>query len=296
MSVDRLAEQKARLLPSTYARLFENLWVTGEDSLASIEELRALVTHDGPLEPASNTSYLIGVDLGLKRDRTAVTVAHRAENRVVLDRIAVWQGSRLKPVNIEEVETWILEASKRYNRAHVVGDPWQAVGMFQSLRSKGVKVDEYAMTSSSTGRLAATLFNAIRDGALALPADEELIDELAHVRLRETSPSVFKMENVSGRHDDRAVALGLVTLQLLSRPAKGQGAAFLEVWHREIDGRTPQEKIVAEHPEIAHLPRHVFTHEKRLAKEKCKDLGHHRFMEYGDGSYQCAKCGGFLEE
>ena len=38
----------------------------------------------------------------------------------------------------------------------------------------------------------------IRDRALVLPADDELLDELANVRLREASPGVLRME-----HDDQ---------------------------------------------------------------------------------------------
>src|SRR5204862_4255002 len=71
---------------------------------------RACVVHDGSLEPEDGVNYVIGVDLGLKRDRTAVAVCHSERlcgdedptvgARVVLDRIQVWQGSRLKPVKL----------------------------------------------------------------------------------------------------------------------------------------------------------------------------------------------------
>jgi phage terminase large subunit-like protein len=215
MTADRLAEQRARLLPSTSARLFENLWTASEDRLASPEELRECVTLDGSLEPDPARRYLIGLDVGLKRDRTVAAVAHREDRRVVLDRMAVWQGSRLRPVKLEAVEEWLIEASARYNRARVVLDPWQAVGTLQRLKAKGVRADEHPFTPQSVGRLAASLFNAIRDRALALPADEDLLDELAHVRLRESSPGVFRLDHDAGRHDDRAIALGLVVIELL---------------------------------------------------------------------------------
>jgi len=234
MSGDRLAEQKARLLPSTFARLFMNEWTASEDRLASPEELAECVTLDGPLEPDKAHRYLIAIDLGLKRDRTVAAVAHREARGVVLDRMEAWQGSRLRPVSLESVEEWVIEASRRYNRARVIADPWQSVGMLQRLRSKGVRCEEFAFTAVSVGRLAAALFNAVRDRALALPPDEELLDELAHVRLRESSPGVFRLDHDSGRHDDRAVALALSVTTLL------QGAVAGEARISIPQGRAPR--------------------------------------------------------
>jgi ANTAR domain len=62
-----------------------------------------------------------GLPLGPRSDRTAVAVCHserlRGDEdptvgaRVVLDRMQVWQGSRLKPVKLDEVEAWIAAAS-----------------------------------------------------------------------------------------------------------------------------------------------------------------------------------------
>ena len=131
---ERVAEQRARLLPSQFARLFLNQWTSGEDRLTTADDLRACVTLDGPLEPDAEHRYVLALDVGLKRDRTVALVAHRAGRRVVLDRIAVWQGSRAQPVELATVEAWVEQAAKAY-RAKVVADPWQSVGMLQRLRS-----------------------------------------------------------------------------------------------------------------------------------------------------------------
>jgi phage terminase large subunit-like protein len=188
------------------------------------------VTLDGPLEPEHGRSYVVAVDLGIKRDRTAAAVCHlepveqrwegvdRHEQgqRVVLDRLQVWQGSSLRPVKLDAVEEWVAQAVGSFNRAEVVVDPWQAVGLAQRLRDKGVRVSEFTFSSASVGRLASTLHLLLRNRALALPDDSELIDELANVRLRETSPGVLRMDHDPGRHDDRAIALALAAQALLS--------------------------------------------------------------------------------
>jgi phage terminase large subunit-like protein len=71
MDAARLAEQKRRLPESSYLRLFENQWTASEDRVASLDDIRACVTLDGPQAPVEGVYYWIGVDLGLKRDRTA---------------------------------------------------------------------------------------------------------------------------------------------------------------------------------------------------------------------------------
>ena len=80
-----------------------------------------------------------------------------------------------------------------------------------------MQVVEHTFTAQSVSRLALRLHGAIRDRALALPDDAELLDELANVRLRETSPGVYRLDHDAGRHDDRAVALALAADYLLAR-------------------------------------------------------------------------------
>jgi phage terminase large subunit-like protein len=141
---ERLAEQKRRLPESSYLRLFENVWTEPEDALVLIDDLRAAIQLDGPQEPRPGVKYVIGLDVGLKNDRSVATVCHVEETaghlsdadkrRVVLDRIAVWQGTRKEPVQLTELEAWLAHASKDYNNAAIIFDPWQAAGSMQRLR------------------------------------------------------------------------------------------------------------------------------------------------------------------
>ena len=239
MDEDRLAEQRARLTESAYARLFMNEWTEAEDRLTTVDAVRECVTHDGPLDYESKRTYVVGLDLGLKRDRTVGTVCHREGSRVVLDRIATWQGSRLRPVRLSDVEEWVEQASRAFGRAHVILDPWQTVGLAQRLRARGLRVEEYAFTAQSVGRIAGTLYGLLRDRNLALPNDEELIDELAHVRLKETAPGVFRLDHDTGRHDDRAISLALAATHLLREPERGPWQLGPNVWREPGGLRAP---------------------------------------------------------
>lgn len=226
-----LAEQRRLLPASAYARLHLNHWTTGEDRLVSADDLRACVTLAGPLEYDPRRTYAVALDIGLKNDATVLTVAH-AEPRdsggplVVLDRMVVMKGSKNSPVSLAEVEAATEQASRGYGHARVRVDPWQAAGLAQRLRSRGLNVEEWPFTAQSVGRLGSTLHLLLREHRLALPDDSALLDELLTVRLRESSPGVYRLDHDAGQHDDRAVSLGLAALALTERGDGGHASVW----------------------------------------------------------------------
>jgi hypothetical protein len=233
MSTSLLEEQKRRLLPSMYERLFEGRWTSAEDSLVSEEDLRACVTLDGPQPRRPGHTYVIAVDVGLKRDRTVAVVCHGEPitktvdslgteqltgTRVVLDRIKVWSGNRKQPVRLADVEEYVGTAAVEYG-ATVFFDPWQSIGTKQRLEARGVRCTEFTFSATSVGRIASVLHRLLRDRLLALPDDDVLLDELRNVRLRETAPGVVRLDHDSDGHDDRAVALAMAAHRIVEDPA-----------------------------------------------------------------------------
>lgn len=227
VSAEDLEEQKRLLPESAYLRLHMGLWVSGEDRLASIEALRVCVGERGPesLQAGSAIRYVIGLDIGLKNDRTVLTVCHRDGDCTVLDKIHVLQGSSARPVLLAEVEALVRQTCDAYNRAQVIYDPWQAVGLAQRLKAASYSTVEFNFTSQSVGRLASALHLGLRDGLVSLPDDRDLIEELAAVRLRTNGAGVMRMDHASGGHDDRAQALALCVLHFAQQPVTGSGSA-----------------------------------------------------------------------
>jgi phage terminase large subunit-like protein len=253
LSPERLAGEKRRLPPSSYARLFENVWTSGEDRLSSDEDLAACVDAEAAHDtPKAGMRYIVAIDLGVKHDRTAVVVAH-AERvpgavlpRVVVDRLRVWKPSRLRPVRLSEVQDYIGHIAKRYHRATCVFDPSQGLSMMQALKREGLTVREFTFSASSVGKLATTLVQLVGERALALPPDEDLLDELRNVRLRETSVGIVRLDHDRNRHDDRVIALGIAAVTVVerdnARPARGR-SLLLEGGYRPRSSFNQREKI-----------------------------------------------------
>jgi hypothetical protein len=197
--------------------------------LADEDDLQAcLVLDDWPIEPQEGIHYVLSVDIGVKSDRTAVAICHAEEipgadyPRIVLDRLQVWTPSPERQVTLSVVQDWVETFARRYNLAQTVFDPSQALGTMQNLKkSKGIPVKEFSFGASSVGKLGMTMIQLIRERALALPREEDepdLVNELRNVRVKETSPGVYRLDHARGRHDDRAVALALAAHALLERP------------------------------------------------------------------------------
>jgi len=204
--------------PSEFERLTLNLWTTAEDRLASREDVQACATLPGPLDREPFVSYVVTLDLATVKDNAVVAVMHRSGRGVVVDRLRVWSPTKRQPVPHAEVERHVQAMVAEF-RAPLVFDPAEARGMAQRLRALGVRALPFNFTTASVGRLGLVLFRLLADREIALPPDEDLVDELATVRLRQNAPGSWRLDHDAGRHDDRAVAIALGAQYLLEKPA-----------------------------------------------------------------------------
>ncbi len=136
----------------------------------------------------------------------------------------MWRPKRRDPVDLRVVEAVVLEARRSY-RCGITFDPYQAEGMAQRLRGMGVHCQEFVFSASSVGRLALPLFQSIRERRIALFDDRDdggdLLDELANVTIRQSSPGVWRLDHPRNGHDDQAIAIALAMSGLLKQPSVG---------------------------------------------------------------------------
>ena len=217
MAADRLAEQRQRLPHAVFEQLFENRWTQAAGTFLDPAVIEAAFCLEGPSlqrDQFGQSSYAAGLDLGTVNDRTVLAIGHRDGDRVVLDRMQSWQGSRARPVDFAEVERFIVEAHRRFGFSLRL-DPWQGLDLAQRLRAAGVHAEEFSFTSASKQRLASTLLSTINAGNLHLYEAEGLRDELLALRLVQSSSGSWSFDHRAGGHDDRATALSLMAVALL---------------------------------------------------------------------------------
>lgn len=229
---------RADMSPAEWRRLILCEWAEGDDALTSPADVEAAVRPGSPvLEPRRGVEYVAGLDVGTRRDLTALAVGHAEQEPagrvVVIDRVMYWRpdasasGVPGAPgrVDLAEVEAAVLRVCRAYG-ARLRFDRMQAEQMTANLAREGVRAQEYVFSASGANRLARTVYGALRDRAVSLPDDEEVRAEFVSARLVETGPGTVKLQNPPGTHDDIVAAVGMVLADLAERPTMGRGSVM----------------------------------------------------------------------
>jgi len=198
-------------------------WVETDEALSNEGDVLACVRPGDPvLAPRDGVRYVAALDVGTRRDLSALAVSH-VENRaagrvVVVDRVISWRPKPglLGRVDLGDVEDTVARICLQY-KAKLRFDRSQAEQLVQNLARRGVRVAEFVFSQSGANRLAKALYTSLRDRAIEIPDDPELISELQTARLVETGPGTVKLQNPAGTHDDVAVSVGMTVVDLLDR-------------------------------------------------------------------------------
>ena len=141
LTEERLAEQRRMLPAVAYLRLWGNQWSSGGGDALTEADIRAAFDRDiKPLSSrVSGWLYVAGVDLGVKRDASAVVVlgvpGDGKAGRIRLVRSRRWKPVPGSKVDLMKVERYILDLDARFGLEFVAFDPWQAELLGQRLEA-----------------------------------------------------------------------------------------------------------------------------------------------------------------
>jgi phage terminase large subunit-like protein len=210
-----LEEQKKILHPVEYARLHECRWVDSVDQFFSSSDVDACIDSNltQQLKGNSQFSYFLGLDLGLKSDRTVISILHYDFNAgiVVLDEMQTWSGTRENPIDIKTIEDFIYDAHQRYNFSKIVVDPWQGIELIQNLKRKNLPIEEFPFSSSNVGKIAQNLYYLFHNKKIRIFNYILLVNELKTAQMVSKSYG-YRVDTKTGKHDDHVISLGLASL------------------------------------------------------------------------------------
>lgn len=211
--------------PIEAASRFECEPPTMEDAYFRDEELvrKAFMYADNPVDEdgrfhkwfnnSDGHRRFIHVDLGFKRDRSALCVTHCAGFKEVktsmgveklpvinVDLVHSWEASPGEEINFASVRQMIVDLCRKFDVAKVTFDRWQSIEMIQSLRAQGIAADFHSVKKSDYD----TLMTSIYDTRLRGYWNEILVnEELLKLRLFSNN----KIDHPSGGSKDMADAL-----------------------------------------------------------------------------------------
>lgn len=208
-----IEKMRKRLRPEQFQRFIENKWVQGSGSFVTQEDVKRCL--DRSLRPQSKGqagfSYILACDLGLTKDRSVTSIVHKDKDRVILDSMRVWEGSRDDPVLIGDIEEDIRTSYKRFDLAKITVDPWQLKSTIEKFKRDGYQIEEFTFSGGNIAKLSSNLYYLIHNGLLRFWDDPDLVGELLSVQAREKSYGT-RIDHRSGQFSDRVISLGMACL------------------------------------------------------------------------------------
>jgi phage terminase large subunit-like protein len=267
---------------STWLRLFENRWVSGESMFITAELWDAIVDDTlVPTSPSKAIKVWVGVDVGIKSDTTgivAVTKRPAADGtmRYVLVAHKIWKPKPGSPVDHANIAAYLRWLHTGFAVQKISVDPSQALEMIGYLKREGLRIEEVPQTSGTVDEMGQVLITAIQAKTLVVYPDADLRQQALNTVAIE-KPNGMRMDKAkSNRKIDAIVALALA---LRSIAVKGESFS-IPAWHhttttsetaqafeggravkRNIDGRGTsylgEGRFRASNGEIFHDPRGI---------------------------------------
>ena len=210
---------------STWLRLFENRWVSGESMFITAELWDACVGPTlVPLPPNKATKVYVGVDVGIKSDTTgicAVTKRPAADGtmRYVLVAHKIWKPKPGTPVDHANIAAYLRWLHAGFSVQKIAVDPSQALEMIAYLKREGLRIEEVPQTSGTVDEMGQVLITAIQAKTLVVYPDADLRQQALNTVAVE-KPNGMRIDKAkSNRKIDAIVALALA---LRSIAVKGE--------------------------------------------------------------------------
>jgi hypothetical protein len=211
--------------PVTYRREYEATFESGISAALDADLVRAAVRNRGDLPPMPDTDFVLCCDPAFTGDRFALIVGHRdRDQRIVVDRVTAWAGSKSAPVQIDRTLDEIAAIAQVYNGARVLVDQYSAQPIIQGLRARGLNVTEKPWSNESKVDALAALRRTLYGSQLDLPNHRELIAELVSLEQHPTASGRPRIAAPGRSHDDYASALMALVSELATDTPEPAGA------------------------------------------------------------------------
>ena len=222
---DYYQSQMAQLRPIQFRRLHMNEWGSMEDIFVPIELWEKSEVLEGPLQyltgdPARAYPISVGVDVGIKRDSSAVVGMYidLSTNKVCLAFHRIWKPTKGHPINPKDIQDYIEGMSKELKIASIVCDPTHFHQNIMEMKAKGLPIEEYTQNPSNMVAASMSLFEALQSGMVQVYQAPDLKD---HVRFAAAKPQgtgyrIIKAPD-NPRANDGAIAMAMAVHDAVER-------------------------------------------------------------------------------
>jgi len=211
---DYLESQRSRLRTNDYLRMHENRWTGPEDAFIDLEQWdRCIDDNHRPILPDKRLEIIVGVDVSVKEDSTAVVACTRKEGTVILVCHRKWQPSKNAPLDLEEtVERYIVDLASNYNLKEVLYDEYQFHRSAMTLEKHNINMTPFPQTSDRLTEMSQNLYDLIKGRNIVLYKDAELRAHAQKAVAQQTQRG-WRIDKKAGKDKiDLIIALAMAAL------------------------------------------------------------------------------------
>lgn len=229
-SPEYLEDQRKKLHPNTYARLFENSWTHGEKEFVSMDEYgRCVDPAHAPMfeDPQRVNRVFLGIDIGVKSDCSAVVAVGKQGDKVALIQHRVWRPGPNDPVDIRDVEKYILELSQKFNIVEAHFDPSQFLEGSTRLTEAGINMVQFTQAQGVLISMAQNLYQLIKSGTLKLYQANDLKKHVQNASIKESAKGFQIVKAAPSKKIDLCISLAMCCHACCKQPINEGGAVYL---------------------------------------------------------------------
>lgn len=156
------------------------------------------------------TKYFAHADPALNSDMYAFAICHAeflntGQKKIVFDHINVWVPDSGNPVNIDAVDSYIIEMCKRFNIVSLTYDQWNSAASIQKMYRNGIPVRQTSFSRSFKAKIYTTLLHLFINNLIDIydigECSHEAKTQLKNLQKKFNQQS-FRIEAAKGFHDD----------------------------------------------------------------------------------------------
>lgn len=201
-----LEGQRKKLPPAWFNREHLNLWGSGTDAFCSAEDYAQAARRPSPRRDHSESPTAAFLDLGWKKDETALAIGRKNESGVEIIWLEGFRPPRGGTLDLRAVEGRLRELVVRYTIRELEIESPQGVLLSQRLDIPGCRVEVLHPTAKSNAERWGALYTALQNGAVHLPGDKLLRRQLLSLTIQ-SGATGWRVEDQPSIHNDRAVAV-----------------------------------------------------------------------------------------
>jgi phage terminase large subunit-like protein len=190
---------------SVFRRYFLNQWTEAQDGWIPAEAWDVCA---GTVTADDDADWFVGVDIGRKKDSTAIVAAAMIDN-VLHVRCRLLIPTPQHPVAVADARAEVAQLHGSLRVHEVVYDPYMFGESAEILEEQGLTMVEFPQTDARMAPASETLYELIREGRLIHDGDPELRRQMLAAVPSQTERGVRISKRKSKKRIDAAVALAM---------------------------------------------------------------------------------------